>query len=403
MSRSCPLPVAACLALLVAALSASGGCGRTPRGSPPETAFRHPGILLNRGQLDFLREKVRGGEQPWASAFERMKTNYGALSWTPRPRPVVECGSYSRPDNGCTDERDDAVAAYTHALLFHVTQQPAHAQKAREILDGWSRTLTGHTGSNARLQAGWAAAVLVRAAEIIRHTGGGWPPAEVARFEKLLKDVFLPLVTQNAGGTNGNWDLVMTEAALQIGVFLDARPVFEQAVARWRKRMPAYFYLKSDGPLPAPPPNGGKDGSAALLEYWHDQRELVDGLAQETCRDLGHTGYGIASAISVAETAFQQGVDLYQEHSERLRAALEFHAGYLLDQPIPSWLCGGRLQRRLVPTWEIAFNHYHARLGLPMPLSQRLIETRVRSHRGVNHHVVWETFTHAKVGWAGLR
>ena len=404
MPRSDPQSAAGC-SIAIAALVAAASCGvaAAPRGVPPEAPFRHPGVLVNRGQLDFLREKVKAGEQPWAGVFERMKREYGDLSWTPRPRPVVDCGPYSRPNNGCSQERNDAVAAYTHALLWYVTEQPAHAAKAREILDAWSASLTGHTGHNARLQAGWAAAVFVRGAEIIRHTGGGWPAAEVARFEKLLQQVFLPRVTQSAGGTNGNWDLVMTEAALQIGVFLDARPVFDQAVARWRRRVPAYFYLESDGPLPAAPPDAGKDSASVLLEYWHDQHRLVNGLSQETCRDLGHTGYGIASAISLAETAFQQGVDLYREQSDRLRAALEFHAGYLLEQPVPGWLCGGRLDRRLVPTWEIGLNHYGKRLGLPLPLSQRLVETRVRAHGGVNHHIVWESFTHAGVGWAGLR
>ena len=39
----------------------------------------------------------------------------------------------------------------------------------------------------------------------------------------------------------------MIEAALDIGVFLDDRVVFDRAVARWRRRVPAYFYLASDG------------------------------------------------------------------------------------------------------------------------------------------------------------
>jgi hypothetical protein len=395
---------------VLAALLLTGGCPARHANVPAAGAFgpptfRHPGVLVNRGQLDLLRARVRDGLPPQAASWTDMQSHFGALSWTPRPRAVVDCGPYSRPNNGCTDERDDAVAAYTHALAWYVTGQEAHARKAAEVLAAWSAVLRGHTGHNARLQAGWAAAVLPRAGEILRHTFPGWPPAQAAAFAGMLRAVYLPTVTQSAGGTNGNWDLVMIEAAVQMGVFLDDRAVFDRAIERWRRRVPAYIYMKADGPLPRPPPpDSGKDAGDALWTYWHGQRTLVDGLAQETCRDFGHTEYGLASIASVAETAFQQGIDLYAEQSDRLRAALELHAEYLLGKPAPDWLCGGRLDLGgVLPTWEIAYNHLQGRRGLPLPATGRLIQTRVRGPRGANHHIVWETFTHADTGWAGLR
>jgi hypothetical protein len=116
-----------------------------------------------------------------------------------------------------------------------------------------------------------------------------------------------------------------------------------------------------------------------------------------------HTQYGIASALATAETAYQQGVDLYAEQSQRLRSAMEFHADYLLGKAAPSWLCGGALNRSdVLPTWEIGFNHFHDRLGLALPLTQMLIETSVRNTAGVDHHIVWETITHAGTARAGL-
>ncbi len=38
-------------------------------------------------------------------------SGYGSLSRTSRPRAVVECGSCSTPNNGCSEEREDAIAA----------------------------------------------------------------------------------------------------------------------------------------------------------------------------------------------------------------------------------------------------------------------------------------------------
>ena len=38
-----------------------------------------------------------------------------------------------------------------------------------------------------------------------------------------------------------------------MGVFLDDGALFDHAVFLWRHRVPAYFYLSGDGPLPVAP------------------------------------------------------------------------------------------------------------------------------------------------------
>ena len=101
-------------------------------------------------------------------------TSYASLNYTAKPRATVECGSGDRPNRGCDDERQDAQAAYIHALLFDVSGDLRHAAKSAEIMDAWSAVLVRHTNSNAPLQAAWAGAVFPRAAEIIRHRWQGW-------------------------------------------------------------------------------------------------------------------------------------------------------------------------------------------------------------------------------------
>ncbi|MEU1158411.1 hypothetical protein ABZ369_36185, partial [Streptomyces sp. NPDC005918] len=82
------------------------------RAEAAPSAFVHPGVTVSRGQLDFAREKVDAGAQPWKSAYDQMMgSKYASLSRTPKPRAVVDCGSYSDPNYGCTDEREDAIAA----------------------------------------------------------------------------------------------------------------------------------------------------------------------------------------------------------------------------------------------------------------------------------------------------
>jgi hypothetical protein len=120
-------------------------------------AFKHPGVLVSRAQLDFVRANL--GNEPWKSAWEALQRSSDAsLSYTAKPRAVVECGMWGNPDHGCSDERQDANAAYTHALQWYLTKDPRYAKKAIQIMDAWSAVITEHTGSNAPLQTGFAGA-----------------------------------------------------------------------------------------------------------------------------------------------------------------------------------------------------------------------------------------------------
>jgi hypothetical protein len=373
--------------------------------SPPATAapapatvaapptFTHPGVLVSRPQLDFVRGRVNAGAQPWLAAYNQMAGSaYGSLSRTPRPRAVVECGPYSNPNLGCTDERQDAIAAYTLALMWYITRDARYATKSIQIMDAWSATIRDHTNSNAPLQTAWSASSWAPAAEIIRHTYGNWPNS--GRFGTMLRDVYLPRVINGAATANGNWELTMMEATLGIAVFLEDRTAYDRAVAKYRTRVPAFVYLASDGALPRTPPGSGIDTRDEIINYWHGQTTFVDGVSQETCRDFGHTGFGIASIASFAETTRIQGQSLYPEIRERLRYALGFHSTYERTGP-PAWLCGGTVQRGLGPVTEVGFNALSFRLGISMPHTQWYTESQ--RPQGTNIlFVSWQTLTHAQ-------
>ena len=364
--------------------------------------FHHPGILNNQEELKFIRDQVQAGAEPWKTAFTRIsRSRYASLEYKPKPRAVVEAGPYSRPDIGAGDEKRDCVAAYTHALMWQLTGEKAHAEKAVEILNAWSAVIQEHKGHNAPLQSSWVGSVFPRAAEIIRSTYPDWKPAEIERFSQMLRKAYLPYIEEGRPNFNGNWELSMIEAMMAIGVFNDDDAVFQKGVSMWRKRVPAYFYLAQDGELPTPPPLGNKDTKEALIQYWQGQSKFVDGLCQETCRDFGHTFYGLAAMVNAAEIARHQGVDLYGEEARRITTAMEFHAEFVLGKPVPSWLRRGRLRISSGSTWEIAYNHYHNRLGMDLPHSEKVILTRARP-TGADHHINWETLTHAELGSRGL-
>ena len=262
--------------------STPGSAGPTSPG-PTTTVtsaagFTHPGVLVSQAQLDFVRGRVQAGAQPWADANKQMMASaYASLSRTPAPRAVVECGSYSNPNNGCTDERQDAIAAYTDAIAWYITRDARYATKSIALMDAWSAVITSHTNSNAPLQTGWAGSVWPRAAEIIRYSYGSWP--NVNRFATMLRTVYLPEVI-NGSDSNGNWELSMMEAAVGISVFLDDRASYNSAVARYLNRVQAYIYLASDGALPKTVPGSGLTTSSKIISYWQGQSTFVTGLTQ---------------------------------------------------------------------------------------------------------------------------
>ncbi|MGY6653280.1 alginate lyase family protein [Amycolatopsis sp. TRM77291] len=367
------------------------GLFSAPRQAAPAT-FTHPGVLVSRPQLDFVRTKVQAGAQPWKQAYDAMmSSSYASLSRSPKPRAVVECGSYSNPNIGCTDERQDAIAAYSLSLAWYITRDAKYATKAIEIMDAWSAVLKDHTNSNAPLQSAWSASSWPRAAEIIKHTYPGWPNS--GRFGTMLRNVYLPEVI-NGSHSNGNWELSMTEAALGIAVFLDDKVTYDKAVAKFRTRVPAYLYLTSDGALPKTAPGSGLDTRDKIVKYWQGQTTFVNGLSQETCRDFTHTGYGLAAIANFAETTRIQGQDLYPEIADRLREGLGFHAKYQMGAAVPSWLCGGSLKLGLGPITEVGYNHLHTRLGHTMSNTEALT-LRQRPAGTNNLFVAWQTLTHA--------
>jgi hypothetical protein len=360
--------------------------------SAPST-FVHPGVTVSKAQLDFARTEVLAGAQPWKAAYDQMTASkYADLNRTPTPWVTVECGSYSNPNYGCTDEREDAIAAYTDALAWYITKDARYAQKAIQIMDAWSATITSHTNSNAPLQTGWAGSSWPKAAEIIRYTyTGTW--TNEARFATMLRNVYLPTVIKGSN-SNGNWELSMMEAAVGISVFLEDKTSYDTAMAKFRTRTAAYVYLASDGSVPKTVPSQNLDTTAKIVSYWQGQSTFVTGLTQETCRDFTHTGYGISAISHVAETSRIQGQDLYgTDVGERLRQALGFQAKYQLGTAVPSWLCGGSLNLGLGPVTEVGYNALHNRLGIAMTNTQTL--TRNNRPAGTNNlFVAWETLTH---------
>jgi hypothetical protein len=370
---------------------ATGTANEGGDGTP--TAFVHPGALVNGAQLDFLKTKVAAGTEPWASALSAAKSDdHASLSYSPHPptdtNGDVGCGPVSMPDIHCSDEKSDASAAYADAVIWAITGDTQYAAKAITILDAWSAVMKSHSLDNAPLQSGWTGTLFARAAEIVRYTPAGWPAAKVDQFAAMIKTAYVPYLVKGTPGGNGNWELSQADALMQIAVFLDDRASFDTAVALWKRRVPGYIYMSTDGANPVD-----------VGSTWNGATQYFDGLCQETCRDLSHVQYGFAGMINAAETARIQGVDLYSLEAKRIVAGLELHAGYINTNTGKISACS--LQSVSAgPMWEIAYNEYANRLSMSLPNVKTLIG-QIRP-TWIDHHMDFESLTHAEVGSVGL-
>ncbi|MFI5981898.1 alginate lyase family protein [Streptomyces sp. NPDC051555] len=384
--------------LLLAACAAPDGQAHAKK--PGDVVFRHPGVVVSHTQLQHAKKMVAEGKEPWRTAHQDLlRSKYASLSYTAHPADVVPCPFNSGPQS-CLDERQDAIAAYTHALLWSVTGRTAHVRKAVEIMDAWSARMKRHEKDNGGLQAAWSGSTWARAAEIVHADYPNWEKSQVDRFKEMLRTAYLPAVRAQVPTYNGNWELAMTDASLSIAVFLEDQAVFKESLERFRTRVPAYFYLRKDGPHPIAPAHTAIDSPDKVKAYWFDQGTYVDGVAQETCRNLMHVGYSLAASAHIAETAWYQGVDLYGEEGDRIKAALEFHAKYQLGEEPPQWLCGGKVERTMGPDLEVALHHYATRTGADLPYTRRLVEA-MRPAGTDDLFVAWETLTHGEAPVAG--
>ncbi|AIV73868.1 alginate lyase family protein (plasmid) [Burkholderia pseudomallei] len=369
--------------------------------------FSHPGVLLNTSQLNAVASNVNASVYPWQSAFVNASgSRLGALTYTPSPQISVDTGNSTQTNALISDSQ----AAYTQALLWYITRNTVYADNAIKIMNAWASTFTGgFSGSNAMNVATWTGDVWPRAAEIIRYTyvdtsgNSVWAASDIAAFKSFLATWYVPLVTQGRpfGYYGGNLNSSSAAASINIGVFNDDAQTFLRGIWMWRYTLPAYIYMTSDGPTPLPPVNWSAANSTTsnLGTLWYNQNQLVDGLSQETCRDLGHVRWGFAALANGAETAYLQGFNVYSEstlgtpNTSRLQSGLEFNATYLNGASVPTWLCSGTISLgNSVATGELAYNDLVNRWTLSLPQ----MNTYLSANRptGASYFMNWETLTH---------
>ncbi|NLR57428.1 hypothetical protein HGH93_04930 [Chitinophaga polysaccharea] len=317
--------------------------------------FAHPGLLHSKADLQRMSAAVARQRSPIYEGYLVFQKSPSSHYDYQLKGPLKEVGR--NPTRGQVDYDSDANAAYQNALMWAITGDMRYAQTAIRIIDAWSDTLQLVTGRDAVLMAGLGPFKMVNAAEIIRHSGAGWPDAAVKRTAQHFRRVIYPVLAEFAPFANGNWDDAALKTVMAIGIFCDDHEIFEKAVR---------YYV-----------NGWGNGS--LTHYIINDA----GQVQETGRDQAHTQLGIGMLAECCEMAWHQGLNLYAYGNNRLLKGFEYTARYNLgynDIPYtpmldrtgkyyhthPSEMARGNLRA----VYEQVYNHYVHRMGLEAPFTK---------------------------------
>mgnify|MGYP000974555873 CR=1 FL=1 len=344
--------------LLVASFACATLTQLTVAGEPK--AFVHPGLLHTQADLERMKAMIAQQIEPWRSGFERLRSHAESRAdWRLRG-PFHSVVRGSKESHHIAEMDQDANAAYQNALMWCITGKELHARKAAEILNAWSATLEEIAGRDRILGASLGGFKFVNAAELLRSTYPGWLPDERQRCVRMFQTVFYPVIKDFATFANGNWDTGCIKTMMAIGVFCDDRAIFDRAVAYYR--------------------NGS--GNGRLTHYVINEQ----GQCQESGRDQQHTQLGMAHLAEACEIAWNQGVDLYCADDNRLLKGFEYTAQYNLGQEVPfvpytdttgknkAKVISPEGRGNLRPIWEMVWNHYENRRGIPTPYSKQAAE-----------------------------
>ncbi|HLX60025.1 MAG TPA: alginate lyase family protein [Planctomycetota bacterium] len=323
-------------------------------------AFVHPGILHTRADLELIKQELAAGEEPWKSGFERLKTHpQSSATW--KMRGPFE--SVTRDPRGSVHNDEmvqDGNAAYQNALMWCITGEEAHAEKAVEILNAWSGTLKKMDGHDLQLSAGLNGFKFVSAAELIRYTYQKWSDADIQQFQKMLNKVIYPPLKDFATFANGNWDGACIKTNMAISVFCEDRAMFNRAVE--------YFQSGS--------------GNGRLTHYIINET----GQCQESGRDQQHTQLGLGLLAEACEIGWHQGLDMYGADDNRLLKGFEYTAKYNLGNDVPfiqykdttgvnNWkTISAQGRGRFRPVYEMVMNHYVNRRKVDAPFTKQAAE-----------------------------
>lgn len=317
--------------------------------------FFHPGIDQSSQDLSLMKKNVLEGRHPYKAAFERLKAS-ADTSFEIKTHAHVLRGPYGRPNIGGDDLRKGANLAYDNALVWYITGDRKYADKAIAILNAWSPVIWDFDYNDAKLLAAWTGHLMCNAAEILRYTNAGWQSKDIDAFSNMLMTVYYPLLRHYFPQANGNWDGAIIHSLMAMGIFLDNRKIFDNAVDHFLH-----------GPV-----NG------SIFKYIYP-----NGQCQETARDQGHVQLGLGEFVGAAQIAYTQGIDLFSIADNRIALGYEYTAGFLMGNKPQCYCIISERAKSIRDDYEYVYRHYASK-GIILPWTKQAADSvRAKASRSV--------------------
>ncbi|MDO7173764.1 PA14 domain-containing protein [Mariniflexile sp. AS56] len=331
--------------------------------------FVHPGLSHKKSDLDRMKYMVEAQKEPFYQSYLLMaadsKSKYDYVVQGNTSMTVLYRDA---PKTNLSAFENDSRAAYQNALMWSITGDNRHAEKAIEIFNAWTGlTYLQHSGTRALTSS--LIYIMLEGAEIIKSTYNGWSPTDINKFKDMLvypgySNTAEPsdLTTQGTWYWRaymfdyvraGNQEISAVRACLAIGAFLDNEIIYDRAL-RYVKGLP---HRADDLPYASGPHIRGSvinttdyqinynyTTGSAISDYGFNgvltNYIWENGQSQESSRDLWHTWWGEYMLCNIGEIAWNQGADFWGEADSRILLGLEFNNRYTvsyvqsyMDQP----------------------------------------------------------------------
>lgn len=347
------LPLFFVLSCVKDSASGTDNDGGTDHGESQE--FVHPGITVSLSDIERMRKLVANQVEPAWSAYKKLSEHPYAQSDYVMNGPYEVISKNHDKYSHANNEQPDFAAAYCNALMWIITQDNRHAEKALDIIWKYSTVLKEvDISKGIILLNGFSSFHIAKTMEILCYTYDV-PQDKLDSIKKMLREKFIPHMTGDLSKAPyhiGNQDAVGCRGIMACGIFLDDRELYD-----WAKD----FYLNSDH-------NG------CVKNYIHPET----GQCQESGRDQTHAQLGLGVMAELCEIAWKQGDDLYSAYDNLILKGFEYTAKYNVGLSVPfevmydvtkrpdwAWKSLSSQDRGIfLPYYEYVYNHFRYRRGM---------------------------------------